>query len=550
MRVRIGTRGSDLALWQARHVRALLEAAGCTTEIVVLATRGDRIDDVPLHQVEGKGFFTAEIERAVLDGEIDLAVHSHKDLPAASTDGLVIAAVPARAAAGERLLVRPEAHAPEAAFLPLRAGARVGTSAPRRTAQIAALRPDVETLTLRGNVPTRVRRLHEGRFDAIVLASAGLDRLQLDLADLIDVALPIDLLVPAPGQGALAVQTRAADRALRALCRRVLDDPQAALTVEAERRTLVALGGGCNLPLGVAVERVADGPRAWRASTFLGAGHPDPGHGARWCIAHGATAMQAAEAAGERLASGAATGAGPFGSLRVALTGSAHAAEALATRLETLGAHVVREVVLDVEDLDASALAPRAARLGPLDALVVTSANAARRLHGVSVPPGVVLAAVGPATARALEASGHRPALVGSAGARELARVLPVERGGRVLFPCGEDALPDLEEELATRDVHVERLPLYRTRPRTSVTLDRRAHARIYLSPSAVEACAHAERDGAPPARFALGTTTAVALERRGFEAAALGTDPALAVPALARWWLAAREQEKEEARP
>jgi len=231
--IRIGTRGSDLALWQARHVAERLAAAGAESTLVVLETRGDRIDDVPLQSVEGKGFFTSEIEAALREKRIDLAVHSHKDLPSAPAPGLVIAAVPARASVEERLLIAPAAHAPRAHGLPLVRRARVGTSAPRRTEQLRALRADLELLPLRGNVPTRVRRLREGRYDAIVLAAAGLDRLALDLRDLIVLTLPRELLVPAPGQGALAIQTRADDEELRELCARVLADRETAVAVEA-----------------------------------------------------------------------------------------------------------------------------------------------------------------------------------------------------------------------------------------------------------------------------------------------------------------------------
>ena len=177
MKIRIGTRGSKLALWQAHYVRDRLQAAGAEVEIEVLVTRGDRIDDVPLQNVAGKGFFTKEIEDALLDGRVDVAVHSHKDLPVESPPGLAIAAVPERADPAERMLIAPAAHDPDAALLPLLQGVRIGTSSPRRQAQIAALRPDLEILQLRGNVPTRVKRLREGRYDAIVLAAAGLDRL-------------------------------------------------------------------------------------------------------------------------------------------------------------------------------------------------------------------------------------------------------------------------------------------------------------------------------------------------------------------------------------
>lgn len=513
--IRIGTRGSDLALWQARHVAGRLTAAGETTEIIVLVTRGDRIDDVPLQEVEGKGFFTSELEQALLEKRIDLAVHSHKDLPGAMIPELVIAAVPAREVPEERLLIAPAAFRPEAPFLPLARGARVGTSAPRRAAQLAALRPDLQLLALRGNVPTRVRRLREGRYDAIVLAAAGLQRLGLDLGGLEAVTLERGRFVPAPGQGALAIQTRTSDAALRALCARVLADPLAAETVAAERELLQTLGGGCNLPLGVSLQAEGDG--SWSAWAFLGPDHPRPGHPARWCRTRAPTPAAAAEAVGRLLLQGTRTGQGPLGATTVALTGSAGAAEELEARLATLGARVLREEVTEIEELAAPTLGARLATLRRGDALVLTSAHAARRLQGHAVPSGVCVAVVGKATARALAAAGIEAERIGGAGAGELARSLTLDAGARVLFPCAETPRTELEQELGPRGVNVERLVLYRTRARAGVSLAPEADVRVYLSPSAVQAALAAERSGAPRARrVAIGATTSEALGAAG----------------------------------
>jgi hydroxymethylbilane synthase len=539
--LRIGTRGSDLALWQARHVAARLQAAGHACELVILETRGDRIDHVPLQSVEGKGFFTKELEDALLADKIDLAVHSHKDLPSEQPPGLVIAAVPERATAEERLLVLPDAHDPGGLFLPLVRRARVGTSAPRRAAQLAALRPDLELTPLRGNVPTRVRRLREGKYGAIVLAAAGLQRLGLDLTGLVVETLPVDLLVPAPGQGALAVQTRASDAELRGLCARALADPLAAATVAAERSLLVAMGGGCNLPLGVALRRDSGG--SWRASAFLGAGHPRPEHPARWCRAAGADPAAAVAALSARLSEGKITGNGPLEGLSIALTGTLGAAQELAVRLATLGARVLREEVLAIEDLEGSALARRVASLRPGDALAFTSAHAARRLRGLIVPEGVRVAAVGEATARELAAAGLRVDLVGRSGARLLARAMDVAPGARVLFPCAENARADLEEELRLRGVVVERLALYRTRAKLDAVLYPEADARLYLSPSAVEAALGWERARFPRARrVALGEATSAALSAAGLaHDQAPSTDTAELLDALVRPELARR---------
>jgi hydroxymethylbilane synthase len=251
----LGSRGSDLALWQARHVQALLQDhASLASEIRIIRTAGDRISDVSLASLPGKGFFTREIEAALLGGEIDLAVHSHKDLPTESPPGLTIAAVPERGEVAECLLVRPEAWI-DAHDLPLRDAAVVGTGSARRRDQLLALRPDLEIRDLRGNVPTRVRKAVAGEYDAVVLAKAGLVRLGLDTRPLLVHEFPPMVFVPAPAQGALALQTRLENEAdpreqqlHQALAR--LHHAPSALCVRAERLLLAALEGGCNLPLG------------------------------------------------------------------------------------------------------------------------------------------------------------------------------------------------------------------------------------------------------------------------------------------------------------
>ena len=246
----LGTRGSDLAMWQAHHVQALLEGLGATVDIVVLKTRGDRIQNVSFDKMEGKGFFTKEIEKALLDGDVDLAVHSHKDLETEPPEGLVVAAVPARGPVEDLLLVRPE-HVDLTAPLHVRRGARVGTSSMRRRKQLEFWQPDLVVDALRGNVPTRIRKLRERQYDAIMLARAGVDRLGLDLADLhLHVMDPL-VFVPAPAQGALALQMRATDPRLSVV--RQLTDQATMQAIELERSILRELEGGCQLPFGAHV---------------------------------------------------------------------------------------------------------------------------------------------------------------------------------------------------------------------------------------------------------------------------------------------------------
>ena len=257
-RVRIATRGSALALAQSGAVaRALEKALGCETELVPLVTSGDRLADVSLAAVGGKGLFVKEIEEALLDGRADLAVHSAKDLPAQVHAGLALAAFPRRADARDALVSR----AAGAKLLALPRGARVGTGSVRRACQLRALRPDLEVVPLRGNVDTRLRRLVERELDAILLACAGLERLGVD--DVIQERIDPALVLPAVGQGTLALQTRAGDALERDV--RVLDDATTRACLAAERAFLVALEGDCNVPLAALAEAGGDGRLRLRA---------------------------------------------------------------------------------------------------------------------------------------------------------------------------------------------------------------------------------------------------------------------------------------------
>ena len=251
----IGSRGSDLALWQSRTVLAALNAAAPPlawhSDITVITTRGD-VDQSPyLAGSVEKGFFTKELEIALLDRRIDLVVHSLKDLPTAEPQGLVNRTILPRASAADWLLVRREFYEPrDDGLLPLKAGARVGASSLRRGALLGRYAPHAKSVPLRGNVPTRVRRLAEGEsVDAIVLAAAGLTRLQLDITSFALVELAPEWWVPAPGQGALAAQCRAGDAAIESQVN-TLTDPACATATRWEREFLRVIEGGCSTPFG------------------------------------------------------------------------------------------------------------------------------------------------------------------------------------------------------------------------------------------------------------------------------------------------------------
>lgn len=245
--LRIGSRGSQLALWQANHVASLLRGQGHTVDITVIKTTGDKITEVALSKVGTKGMFTKEIEEALAAKQVDLAVHSLKDVPTELQPEFELAAVMKR-------------EDPRDAFVSTRYSsldnlpreARTGTSSLRRQCQLKALRPDLQVISLRGNVDTRLRKLESGEYDAIILASAGVHRLGLDQH--VQYRIPAEQMCPAAGQGALGIEARRDDPQTHAALA-FLDDPDARTTTACERALLLGLGGGCQVPIGALAER-------------------------------------------------------------------------------------------------------------------------------------------------------------------------------------------------------------------------------------------------------------------------------------------------------
>jgi len=241
----IGTRGSVLALWQAEYVKAELERAheGLSVELKIVKTKGDKILDVPLAKVGGKGLFTKELEEMMLQGEIDLAVHSLKDVPVELIEGLTLSAITEREDVRDCFLSDKYASLET---LPL--GAKVGTTSLRRSMQIKSMRSDLDTESLRGNVQTRIKRLKEGDFDAIILAAAGVNR--LDLWKEVNYVIPIDteMMIPAMGQAALGIECKEGSEAFRLT--QILEDEKARIETTAEREFVRVLEGGCQVPIG------------------------------------------------------------------------------------------------------------------------------------------------------------------------------------------------------------------------------------------------------------------------------------------------------------
>ena len=258
MKVVIGTRGSELAMWQAHFVESELTKRGVEVEIKIIKTQGDIITHLSFDKMEGKGFFTKEIEAALLSKEIDLAVHSHKDLETTSPDGLTIAAVSDRADPSDMLLINKKSF-DVTLDLSVIKNAVIGTSSARRQTQLLAFRPDIQIKDLRGNVQTRIQKLRDGNYDAIMLASAGITRLEMDVSEFEIKRFNPNEFIPAPAQGVLGLQIRSEDQELFKFLQDNLHQQDVENCIAEERKVLKYLDGGCQLPLGSFCEKTAEG---------------------------------------------------------------------------------------------------------------------------------------------------------------------------------------------------------------------------------------------------------------------------------------------------
>lgn len=536
----IGSRGSDLAMTQSRHVAALLEAAhpGLRARIAIISTRGDRVLDTPLAKIGGKGLFTEELEAGLLDGSIDIAVHSLKDLPTALPEGLCVAAVPPREDPRDALVC---AEASGLDDLPR--GARVGTSSLRRRAQLLARRPDLGIVDLRGNVPTRLRKLGDLGIDAVVLAAAGLRRLGLE--DRVTEYLEADAMLPAPGQGALGIEARAGDERVRALLA-PLHDAAAAAETDAERALLAALGGGCQVPVGArarldggtihldACVCAADGTAVSRA--FASGPAADAARlGAR--VAEALLEQGAADLIARAAAPADAAARRPLAGRRVVVTRPRAGAGRLEALLEDAGAAVHAFPTIDIVQREAVALP------GPPGAyawVVFTSANAVDALdaglrragRALAEFAGTPVCAIGPGTSAALSRHGVPVGLtpdeaVAEAVAEALARAGGLA-GARVLFPRGNLARTVIPDALRAQGAEVEECVVYDTRPvrHDAAALDALCAFQpefiAFASASAVDCFVAGVPEARRAALFAagraavIGPVTAAAAERHG----------------------------------
>lgn len=467
--LRIGTRDSDLALWQARHVQALLKSkADVESVLVPVKTQGDLDQVTPLAALEGKGFFTKELENILLTNRADLAVHSLKDLPTTLPPGMQVAAVLSRADRREALLVRKGSHA-DRTPLPVKKGGILGTSSARRESQVRVMAPDLQIADLRGNVPTRVRKLREGQYDAILLAWAGLSRLELDVADLEIVLLPLDTFLPAPGQGALAIEIREDDdETARILA--TLDEPATRRIVEAERGLLHLFAGGCKLPLGV----YAEGTGEIRLQAVYGAKAPS----GDWIQFRSERTADSPEAVSEAVFGDLmeqkqawAEATKPLAGKTVAVTRPADKVTSLFDSVERMGGTLKALPTLAFEPAgDQNEVDTAVSELANYHWLFFTSANAVyyfleECLRGKALPSHLRIAAVGKGTAQSIIDAGYKVDLTGSGGGRELADTFleTVGAGHRVLWPTAEAAREEMRETLVAAGVEITPLVVYRS---------------------------------------------------------------------------------------
>jgi hydroxymethylbilane synthase len=470
--IAIGSRGSALALVQARLVHEALEREGHSSRVVIIETEGDR--RAP-DTAWGEGAFVAAIERALLDGTVDVAVHSAKDVPTDQDPRLRIAAYLRRADPRDALVVRTDATERRLADLPV--GCRVGTDSPRRAGFLLARRPDLVVHPLHGNVDTRLRRLDAGETDALVLACAGLDR--LGLGERIAERLDPGIVPPAPGQGAIAVQIRCEDDRLVAVAA-TIDDRQTRITVEAERAFLNASGGGCRAPIGALA--TPDGP----GIELLG-GHASP-DGAWTRISRRRGPAGSGEELGRELAMelDSAIRDRPV-ARRVVVTRAAGQSAGLLSALREAGLEPLLVPAIEIElEPDGGDLRTAVAELRKYRWAVITSANGARAVVEAAERTRTELgavswAAIGPATRRELEDRGIEVTFQPSqSSGTAMASGLPVLPGDRILVVRGDLSDADLATTLRARGADVDDVLAYRTHeaPEGSRLLLRQATAR------------------------------------------------------------------------
>jgi len=488
----IGTRGSDLALWQANFVKEKLATIGIDSEIKTIKTQGDNVQDLSFDKMEGKGFFTKEIEDALLRKEIDLAVHSHKDLETILPDGLKIAAVSERENPSDLLIIRREA-VDVSLMLSLKARATVGTSSARRKSQLLAFRSDLQLKDLRGNVPTRVKKLKDGEYDAILVAAAGVKRLGLDLSEFHAEKLDPREFITAPAQGVLALQIREVDDELTEFPQQI-NDSNSSQTSKVERKVLNLFEGGCQLPLGVYCEKKDGMFHIWASAAPSWEQFP------KRIYLKSETTEGLAKKAAEKLKD--KSGAPVF------VTRNLKEQSFFKRALEQNGYPVHGKSLIDFKAIEFN-------EVPETDWIFFSSKNSVRFFFEQQPQTGnAKFGAVGSATAKALRKYGVVPEFTGnSINTVEIGRAFAeVAKNEKVLFPQSKNSLKTVQQQFAS-DENLFDLITYETIesgegqiPDTGVI--------VFTSPSNVRSYLNKKSISSEQKVIAIGNTTGKELEK------------------------------------
>ncbi len=496
----IGTRGSELALWQANYTLEKLNAIGLDAELKIIRTQGDAIQHLSFDKLEGKGFFTKEIEEALLNKEIDLAVHSHKDLPTTSPEGLMIAAVSEREDPSELLLIRKDKVDKRQKFS-LSENALVGSSSARRKSQLLAFRPDIELSDLRGNVPTRIQKLRDKKYDAILLAAAGVHRLQLPLNEFhVERLSPLEF-IPAPAQGVLAWQIRSDDKELLTELQK-LHHREVAECIQIERKVLNLFDGGCQLPLGAYCSKeegvfkihVAKA-QAWNSvPRYLYAENTKGG-------------VSFAESIVFQLSKEE--------SKKIFITRETAANDTLSHLLTTQGHHLRGVSFIRFQPISFD-------HVPSAEWIFFSSKNAVRYFfEQVHIPPAAKYAAIGKATAAALSKYVSSIDFYGESNDTiEIGKQFADKvKSGKVLFPQSTNGLRTVQKQFANPQQLTD-LAVYETLPMMVDAEDDiyNSDLLIFTSPSNVDSFLQQHKISQKHQLIAMGKSTAKQLEKRGYK--------------------------------
>ena len=492
--IKIASRGSDLALWQANFVQAELKKNGITSEIRIYKTQGDLIQNVGFDKLEGKGFFTKEIEEALLKNECDLAVHSYKDLPTESPEGLVVAANSYRENPDELVLVRKESVDLKRKF-GFKKNAIVGTSSARRKAQLLGFRNDIELKDLRGNVPTRIQKLRDKQYDAILLAAAGIERLKIDVSEFHVEKINPQEFIPAPAQGVLALQTRENDRELIAALQKI-HHPEVADCISVERRILNLFEGGCHMPLGAYCEFEDEVFKIWTAMA-------DDWNTPLKVLY---TETKKPEAIAARIVEKIKS----IKPASVYITRNLREDDFFFNVLKNIGCEVEGRALIETNRVQLK-------NIPDGDWVFFSSKNAVKHYLGqTKLKPGMKIAAVGKGTSEELRRYNLRADFIGGGNdTRITARQFGAVAGrSTVLFPQAKGSMKAVQQQLTT--AKVIDLIVYETISRPADDLPDAA-VLVFTSPSNLEAYLSKKKISKEQKIVAMGHATASTLKEKGF---------------------------------